>query len=120
MVSGDGSAGQHGRGLRGRAVEHERVVELLGRIALARGDLEEAAGHLRRCLAIREELAPGSEPVAEVRVVLALLEGYGFEGETSCVSTSSGMAAVMTAISPIDSSTISNPLGEDVERAWRR
>jgi O-acetylhomoserine/O-acetylserine sulfhydrylase-like pyridoxal-dependent enzyme len=32
--------------------------------------------------------------------ILALLEGYGFEGETSCVSTSSGMAAVMTAISP--------------------
>ncbi len=32
--------------------------------------------------------------------VLALLEGYGFEGETSCCSTSSGMAAIMTAVQP--------------------
>jgi O-acetylhomoserine/O-acetylserine sulfhydrylase-like pyridoxal-dependent enzyme len=31
---------------------------------------------------------------------LALLEGYGFDGETSCCSTSSGMAAIMTAIQP--------------------
>lgn len=31
---------------------------------------------------------------------LALLEGYGFDGETSCVSTSSGMAAIMTAVQP--------------------
>lgn len=31
---------------------------------------------------------------------LALLEGYGFEGDTSCCSTSSGMAAVMTAVQP--------------------
>ncbi len=31
---------------------------------------------------------------------LALLEGYGFDGETSCCSTSSGMAAVMTAVQP--------------------
>lgn len=31
---------------------------------------------------------------------LALLEGYGFEGETSCCSTSSGMSAIMTAIQP--------------------
>jgi O-acetylhomoserine/O-acetylserine sulfhydrylase-like pyridoxal-dependent enzyme len=31
---------------------------------------------------------------------LALLEGYGFEGETSCCSTSSGMAAIMTAVQP--------------------
>ncbi len=31
---------------------------------------------------------------------LALLEGYGFEGETSACSTSSGMAAIMTAIQP--------------------
>jgi len=31
---------------------------------------------------------------------LALLEGYGFEGETSCCSTSSGMAAIMTAVNP--------------------
>jgi O-acetylhomoserine/O-acetylserine sulfhydrylase-like pyridoxal-dependent enzyme len=31
---------------------------------------------------------------------LALLEGYGFDGETSCVSTSSGMAAIMTAVNP--------------------
>ncbi len=31
---------------------------------------------------------------------LALLEGYGFAGETSCCSTSSGMAAIMTAVQP--------------------
>ncbi len=31
---------------------------------------------------------------------LALLEGYGFNGETSCCSTSSGMAAIMTAVQP--------------------
>jgi len=31
---------------------------------------------------------------------MALLEGYGFEGETSCCSTSSGMAAIMTALQP--------------------
>jgi O-acetylhomoserine/O-acetylserine sulfhydrylase-like pyridoxal-dependent enzyme len=31
---------------------------------------------------------------------LALLEGYGFDGETSCCSTSSGMAAIMTALQP--------------------
>jgi O-acetylhomoserine/O-acetylserine sulfhydrylase-like pyridoxal-dependent enzyme len=31
---------------------------------------------------------------------LALLEGYGFNGETSCCSTSSGMAAIMTAVNP--------------------
>lgn len=31
---------------------------------------------------------------------LALLEGYGFDGETSCCSTSSGMAAIMTAVWP--------------------
>ncbi len=31
---------------------------------------------------------------------LALLEGYGFDGETGCCSTSSGMAAVMTAVQP--------------------
>ena len=31
---------------------------------------------------------------------LALLEGYGFNGETTCCSTSSGMAAVMTAVQP--------------------
>lgn len=31
---------------------------------------------------------------------LALLEGYGFAGDTSCCSTSSGMAAVMTACQP--------------------
>jgi O-acetylhomoserine/O-acetylserine sulfhydrylase-like pyridoxal-dependent enzyme len=31
---------------------------------------------------------------------LALLEGYGFDGETSCCSTSSGMAAIMTAVKP--------------------
>ena len=31
---------------------------------------------------------------------LALLEGYGFDGETSCCSTSSGMAAIMTAVHP--------------------
>jgi O-acetylhomoserine/O-acetylserine sulfhydrylase-like pyridoxal-dependent enzyme len=31
---------------------------------------------------------------------LALLEGYGFEGETSCCSTSSGMSAIMTAVNP--------------------
>ncbi len=32
--------------------------------------------------------------------MLALLEGYGFDGETSCCSTSSGMAAIMTAVQP--------------------
>ena len=32
--------------------------------------------------------------------VLALLEGYGFDGETACCSTSSGMAAIMTAVQP--------------------
>ena len=31
---------------------------------------------------------------------LALLEGYGFDGEVSCCSTSSGMAAIMTAVQP--------------------
>lgn len=31
---------------------------------------------------------------------LALLEGYGYDGETSCCSTSSGMAAIMTAVHP--------------------
>lgn len=31
---------------------------------------------------------------------LAMLEGYGFDGETSCCSTSSGMAAIMTACQP--------------------
>jgi O-acetylhomoserine/O-acetylserine sulfhydrylase-like pyridoxal-dependent enzyme len=31
---------------------------------------------------------------------LALLEGYGFKGDTSCCSTSSGMAAIMTAVQP--------------------
>lgn len=31
---------------------------------------------------------------------LALLEGYGYPGETSCCSTSSGMAAIMTAAQP--------------------
>jgi O-acetylhomoserine/O-acetylserine sulfhydrylase-like pyridoxal-dependent enzyme len=32
--------------------------------------------------------------------VLALMEGYGFDGETACCSTSSGMAAIMTAVQP--------------------
>ena len=31
---------------------------------------------------------------------LALLEGYGYDGVTSCCSTSSGMAAIMTAVQP--------------------
>lgn len=31
---------------------------------------------------------------------LALLEGYGFDGETSCCSTSSGMSAIMSAVTP--------------------
>jgi len=31
---------------------------------------------------------------------LALLEGYGYDGETQCCSTSSGMAAIMTAVQP--------------------
>jgi len=31
---------------------------------------------------------------------LALLEAYGFAGEASCCSTSSGMAAIMTAVQP--------------------
>ena len=33
--------------------------------------------------------------------VLAMLEGYGFDGETSCCSTSSGMAAIMSAVEPL-------------------
>lgn len=32
--------------------------------------------------------------------VLALLEGYGFDGITECCCTSSGMAAIMTAVQP--------------------
>jgi O-acetylhomoserine/O-acetylserine sulfhydrylase-like pyridoxal-dependent enzyme len=32
--------------------------------------------------------------------MLALLEGYGFDGETSCCSTSSGMAAILAAVQP--------------------
>ncbi len=32
--------------------------------------------------------------------VLALLEGYGFDGETSCCGTSSGMAAIFSATEP--------------------
>ena len=31
---------------------------------------------------------------------LALLDGYGYDGETSCCSTSSGMSAIMTAVNP--------------------
>jgi len=31
---------------------------------------------------------------------LALLEGYGFDGSVECCSTSSGMAAIMTAVQP--------------------
>jgi len=31
---------------------------------------------------------------------MALLEGYGFDGITECCSTSSGMAAIMTAVQP--------------------
>jgi len=33
--------------------------------------------------------------------VLALLEGYGTDTETSCVSTSSGMAAIQSAVDPL-------------------
>jgi len=32
--------------------------------------------------------------------MLALLEGYGFDGETGCCSTSSGMAAISAAVQP--------------------
>ncbi len=32
---------------------------------------------------------------------LAMLEGYGFAGETSCCATSSGMAAIMSAVEPL-------------------
>ena len=32
--------------------------------------------------------------------ILALMEGYGFDGETSACSTSSVMAAIMTAVQP--------------------
>ncbi len=32
--------------------------------------------------------------------VLALLEGYGFDGETTCCATSSGMAAIASAVEP--------------------
>ncbi len=31
---------------------------------------------------------------------LALLEAYGYQGDTGCCSTSSGMAAIMTAVQP--------------------
>lgn len=31
---------------------------------------------------------------------LAMLEGYGFDGEVSCCSTSSGMSAIMSAVQP--------------------
>ena len=42
---------------------------------------------------------------------LALLEGYGFDGETSCCATSSGMAAIMTAVQPflVTSKDVSEP-----------
>jgi O-acetylhomoserine/O-acetylserine sulfhydrylase-like pyridoxal-dependent enzyme len=39
---------------------------------------------------------------------LALMEGYGFDGETSCCSTSSGMSAIMTAVQPFLVHTVSN------------
>lgn len=41
---------------------------------------------------------------------LALLEGYGFDGTTSCCSTSSGMAAIMTAVQPF--LQVRNTVGE--------
>ncbi len=42
---------------------------------------------------------------------LALLEGYGFDGTTSCCSTSSGMAAIMTAVQPF--LQVQKKLGEE-------
>jgi len=44
---------------------------------------------------------------------LALLEGYGFPGETSCCSTSSGMAAIMTAVQPFLVHTHSGDVHEE-------
>jgi len=41
--------------------------------------------------------------------VLALLEGYGFEGETSCCATSSGMAAIFSATEPFLAVSLKNP-----------
>jgi O-acetylhomoserine/O-acetylserine sulfhydrylase-like pyridoxal-dependent enzyme len=41
--------------------------------------------------------------------VLALLEGYGFDGETSCCSTSSGMAAIASATEPFLAVDEKNP-----------
>ncbi len=41
--------------------------------------------------------------------VLALLEGYGLEGETSCCATSSGMAAIFSATEPFLAVGLKNP-----------
>ncbi len=41
--------------------------------------------------------------------VLALLEGYGFSGDTSCCATSSGMAAIMSATDPFLNVDPKNP-----------
>ncbi len=44
---------------------------------------------------------------------LAMLEGYGFDGETSCVATSSGMAAILSATDAflcVDSKEPSRPI----------
>jgi O-acetylhomoserine/O-acetylserine sulfhydrylase-like pyridoxal-dependent enzyme len=41
--------------------------------------------------------------------VLALLEGYGFEGETSCCATSSGMAAIFSATEAFLAVSLKNP-----------
>jgi O-acetylhomoserine/O-acetylserine sulfhydrylase-like pyridoxal-dependent enzyme len=40
---------------------------------------------------------------------LALLEGYGFDGETSCCATSSGMAAIASATDPFLTIDPANP-----------
>lgn len=40
---------------------------------------------------------------------LALLDGYGFDGETTCCSTSSGMSAVLTAILPFLTHQFNSP-----------
>jgi O-acetylhomoserine/O-acetylserine sulfhydrylase-like pyridoxal-dependent enzyme len=43
--------------------------------------------------------------------VLALLEGYGSDAETSCIATSSGMAAIQSAVDPFLVADPKNPGG---------
>ncbi len=39
--------------------------------------------------------------IAYLEETIALLEGYGFEGDTSCLCTSSGMSAIFQAVDPL-------------------